>query len=196
MSSATEQSQMSEDELKAAEKLITPAQQGITSAMQDVEQMLPQSHAQVHNVLNDELTQLKDRADIARKKLEGVVSVLRKQRDGLTAQKNIDLAREKADGAQESLLKCEAAEMPYLKGIELLPPDESAKAIADSEAVAVQAEAFINQAKSFIRSKIAETRRYTKDLMAVTTEQLNEIMARVETSSKKLEKFKGDTMER
>ena len=60
---------------------------------------------------------------------------------------------EKMVAAEEALSACQDAEMPFLKGIEVLPTEESSKAISDCEAAAAQAFAAVNQAKTEIRSK-------------------------------------------
>ena len=46
---------------------------------------------------------------------------------------------EKMVAAEEALSACQDAEMPFLKGIEVLPTEESSKAISDCEAAAAQA---------------------------------------------------------
>merc|ERR1740138_455764 len=123
MSSAADQGQMTEDEVSTAEKLITPAQQGIAAAIRIIDTKLQRADGP----MKDELNQCKDRAQSSKKKLDGVVGVLRRQREGLSTQQMLQVAGEKIDRAEQSLTKCQEAEMPFLKGIEVLPPDESNK---------------------------------------------------------------------
>ena len=78
--------------------------------------------------------------------------------------------------AEEALAACQDAEMPFLKGIEVLPPEESTKAIGDCEAAGNKADAALGQAgsgkalsasesceaKMDIRQKQAEVKKFPK----------------------------------
>ena len=88
-----------------------------------------------------------------KKTCEGVLSTMKSQKQGISAQQMAASIVEKVVAAEEALSACQDAEMPFLKGIEVLPTEESSKAISDCEAAAAQAFAAVNQAKTEIRSK-------------------------------------------
>lgn len=75
---------------------------------------------------------------------------MKSQKQGLSAQEMTNSIVEKVLAAEEALAACQDAEMPFLKGIEarhppkslesqVLPPEESSKAIGDCEAAGVGA---------------------------------------------------------
>lgn len=86
--------------------------------------------------------------------------------------------------------------MPFLKGIEILPADESTKAIEDSEAAAVKTDSTINAAKGFLKAKLQEAAKYVKELSVSVTEELTAHQSRLEVVVKKLDMFKKETSER
>merc|ERR1712113_322232 len=105
-------------------------------------------------------------------------------------------ASDKVDKVEECLKACSEAEMPFLKGIEILPGEESTKAIKDSEAAISSSTNAVRAAQNFINNKIQEVRRFSKDVNKSITDDLKEISERLERSNKKLATFKTDTAER
>jgi len=195
MSSAAEQGQMSEDEVASAEKMVTPAHTAITAALRTLE--LKIKAAMTDNVLKDELNKLKEQGLAAKKKLEGVTTVLRKQKEGIAMQQMVAMAIERSEQVEAVLQKCGEAEMPFLKGIEVLPQEESTKAISECEAAGGAAEKVVTGAKAFIRQKVAEASKSTqKESAKSTIEELNLLMQRCEEAAKKLATFKAETLER
>merc|ERR1719193_1497101 len=192
MSSAAEQGQMSEEEIQSAENVVRPARNSIDSAIRTLDQKL----GAADGAMKEELTVMKDKAAGFKKSVESVVSVLRKQRDSLGTREMLRTAGENIDVAEQALTKCTEAEMPFLKGIEILPAEESSKAIKDSETASSKAESAVNTAKNFIKTKLAEVKKYGKELAASVTEELNAHQQRLDAVSKKLTTFKKETSER
>jgi len=118
------------------------------------------------------------------------------KRDSLGTREMLRTAGENIDVAEQALTKCTEAEMPFLKGIEILPAEESSKAIKDSETASSKAESAVNTAKNFIKTKLAEVKKYGKELAASVTEELNAHQQRLDAVSKKLTTFKKETSER
>jgi len=193
MTAAAESGQMSEDEVASAEKLVGPTQTAITQALRTVDGKIK---ATTDGPTKDELNEIKTRATASSKKLQGVVTVLKSQREGLASQQVVLLAGEKVDKAEESLVKCQEAEMPFLKGIEVLPADESTKAIAECDAASSQAGSAIGQAQTFIKTKLAESKKYAQALQKTVTEELTQLQTRLEATAKKLTSFKKETSDR
>mmetsp|Transcript_28031 Transcript_28031/g.48855 ORF Transcript_28031/g.48855 Transcript_28031/m.48855 type:complete len:2072 (-) Transcript_28031:148-6363(-) len=192
MSDAANQGQMSEDEVKSSEELVSPAQKGLT----DVTKLIDTKMKTSSGFMKDELMLMKTRLGDSRKKLEGVTTVLKHQREGIALQQMAGLVTEKVDAAEESLQTCQEAEMPFLKGIEVLPKDESDKAIGESETAAAASNKLLEAAKSFLKGKLGEARRYSKEASKAVIEELNELQQRVDEVGKKLDQFKKETAER
>merc|ERR1719181_306572 len=106
--------------------------------------------------MKDELTAMKSTLSESQKKINEVSSILKRQKEGLTLQSVYQAAYEKVDKAEDSLDKCSEAELSFLKGIEVLPQEESEKAIKESEAAAAEATTLLSQAQGFLRQKLQE----------------------------------------
>jgi len=128
--------------------------------------------------------------------LNDVAKTLKLQREGLELQSTYTAANEKVDKAEDSLDKCGDAELSFLKGIEVLPKDESDKAIKESEAASSASSTLINQATSFLAQKLQEIKRYSPETSKKATEELQELQKRVDEVKKKLTTFKSETQER
>eukprot|EP00931_Biecheleriopsis_adriatica_P033416 TRINITY_DN193_c0_g1_i5.p1 TRINITY_DN193_c0_g1~~TRINITY_DN193_c0_g1_i5.p1 ORF type:complete len:2073 (-),score=714.85 TRINITY_DN193_c0_g1_i5:36-6125(-) len=192
MAVAAESGQMAEEEVANCEKAVTTAQTAVNGAVKSIDEKLRSAQGAV----KDELTTLKDRGVGLRKKCEGVMTTMRAQRIGINAQNVAKLCTEKITAAEEALAACQDAEMPFLKGIEVLPPDESAKAIGDCESACTKAEAASNQAKALIKGKQVESKKYPKELQEKAAKELVELLSRAEACAKKVADFKKETAER
>eukprot|EP00927_Polykrikos_kofoidii_P031606 TRINITY_DN27151_c0_g1_i1.p1 TRINITY_DN27151_c0_g1~~TRINITY_DN27151_c0_g1_i1.p1 ORF type:complete len:2139 (+),score=568.46 TRINITY_DN27151_c0_g1_i1:1-6417(+) len=189
----TEDVQMADDEVTALEQIVGPANSVLTGTMQVIVQ---RSRSVPDGAFRDELEQLKARGMDVRKKLEGIGVKVRGQREGLAAQQALVVAREKTERSEQALVKCQEAELPFLKGLEVLPRDQADKAISDSELAASEAVVMISQAKMFLRAKLAESKRYVKDLSESVTDQLTPFLTRVEASEAQLATFRKEIGER
>lgn len=193
MTSASDAGQMSEDEIVSAEKLLAPANTAIGAAVRLIEQKDKGADA----AMREELQQLRARGMAARTKIVTVQNQLKEQKQSHSARQVASQAAEKVDAAEAEMAKCQEAEMPFLKGIEVLPPDESTKAIGDSEAAAAATEKALNQASAFLKLKIAEAERFSsKTLSKSTVDELKQVQTRVDSLSKKLTDFKKETSDR
>lgn len=187
-----EKGSMSDEEVTSAEEMVAPLQKDILDTLRIVEAKLRTAAGP----MKEELTLIKDRSAVFRKKLESVSAVLKRQKDSKATAQMLSLAAEKVDKVEESLVKCQEAEMPFLKGLEILPQEESTKAISESEKAAATSEAMLNQAKTFIRAKLGEVKRLSPDLLKGVTDELTQQLNRAEAASKKLASFKKETTER
>jgi len=192
MAAASKQGQMSEHDVVSAEKTVIPARASIETVIRQIEAKMRQAVGP----MKEELTAVKSRGTQLKGKIDDVQKTLNGQREGLTAQQAAGLAKEKVEAAEQSLHKCQEAEMPFLKGIEVLPPEESTKAIGESEAAAAEAEAAMNLARTFIRTKLAEAKRFSKDSSKAVSDELMPLQARADAAAGKLANFKKETAER
>jgi len=192
ISTGSDQGQMSEEDVTTTQELVGPAQQAVVAVIKLIEQKMRVAHGPVR----DELLKLQERSLQSKDKIGKVVAVLASQRELLTAHKMVALAAEKVDKAEESLLKCQEAEMPFLKGIEVLPPEESVQAITVSEAAAASSETAISVARIFIKTKCTEAKRYSKEASKIFLEELRKQEAKLDSTASKLSTFRHDTVER
>jgi len=185
--------QMTEEDIKATDGLLGPATGGITETIK-----LAERRARTANdAFKKELESVQERAKQSRDKLEEVRTVLRKQREGLSAQRMLSQAHDKIEKAEEALTATTDAEMPFLKGVENLPQDEALTAIRECETAAGKTETAVDLAKTFLKAKLMDApSRYSKIVAKRIIEELQELQSRVDTVHKKLREFKKDTMVR
>jgi len=192
MSIAAESGQMSEEEIAACTKVAEPAQTAVMAALRDVEGRLRNAQT----AMKEELSSLKDRGLEMKKKCETVMATMRSQRQGINAQQMAASITEKVVLAEEALVLCQDAEMPFLKGIEVLPAEESTKAISDCEAASAKADVALTQARGLIKQKQAESKRFPKELQEKAASELTQLSQRTEACGKKVADFKKETAER
>jgi hypothetical protein len=185
-----EGNQMSEADVESAEGLVKPAQTSYSSVSKTISEKM----ASATGPMRDELNELKKRLGESKKKIDEVSGLVRIQKEGITLQTGYAAAGEKVEKAEEAFKKCSDAELPFLKGIEVLPKDESDVAVKESEEAAAEATKAVNAAESYIRGKLSEIKRYSKVKSAV--EELEELKKTLEAVSKKLTHFKNETKER
>eukprot|EP00927_Polykrikos_kofoidii_P065794 TRINITY_DN61510_c0_g1_i1.p1 TRINITY_DN61510_c0_g1~~TRINITY_DN61510_c0_g1_i1.p1 ORF type:complete len:2086 (-),score=507.96 TRINITY_DN61510_c0_g1_i1:169-6426(-) len=183
---------MTEVEVGAVEKVTNPVHKTLVGIMQAINQRSKGSDS----AMRIELDQMKVHVAKMRSELDKVIQKVRAQRDGLNAEKGVAQARDKVDTTEKALEVCHEAEMPFLKGIEVLPKDESDVAIAASEKAASNALAVLNQAKIFLEAKRKDASRCVKDLAQSLVDQLAPLAARLQTIEGKLEHFFKETGER
>eukprot|EP00929_Paragymnodinium_shiwhaense_P014394 TRINITY_DN1222_c0_g1_i1.p1 TRINITY_DN1222_c0_g1~~TRINITY_DN1222_c0_g1_i1.p1 ORF type:complete len:2051 (-),score=956.61 TRINITY_DN1222_c0_g1_i1:88-6240(-) len=189
---ADDGSQLSEEEVKEIETIVQPAAKALQVAQSALLARMKTADAAV----KEECTLLQKTGNELKKKLEEINGKIASQKQGLTAQTMLSAARDKASNAEKALHKCQEAEMPFLKGIEVLPEEESKVAIRESEQAAQEATATINQTKAYFRQKANESKKYNKELVRSIEEQLKPLQARVDAAEKKLASFKEETAER
>jgi len=192
MTSSAEAGQLTEDEISSAEKVIQPAKAAIENMIRMLEQKLKTSDGP----MKDELVQMKDKTTALKKDLDTVVQLLSKQRQSFATAEMLKSASEKVDKADASLKKCQEAEMPFLKGIEVLPGEESVNAIRECEGAAQKAQSAVNQATTFLKTKLQEAKRLVQDLATSVTEELTAHQTRLDAVAKKVADFKKETSER
>eukprot|EP00927_Polykrikos_kofoidii_P022008 TRINITY_DN20667_c0_g1_i1.p1 TRINITY_DN20667_c0_g1~~TRINITY_DN20667_c0_g1_i1.p1 ORF type:complete len:2068 (-),score=493.97 TRINITY_DN20667_c0_g1_i1:213-6416(-) len=184
---------MSDGDVHAAEKALTPAQQSVASVLRQIDQKLRTADG----AMKTELTQLRERSSQIRKKIDGVNSILKGQKEVIATQQSVQAGSEKLEKVEKALARCQEAEMPFLKGIEVLPPDESAKSISEMEAAAAETSAAVNQAQAFFKTKLAEVKRCNQqDVVKDAADELAELQSRCDGAATKLANFKKETAER
>lgn len=186
-------SEMSEEEVQAVEKVLSPAQSSLLAAIGLIDKKVPTSDA----VTKDELASLKAKANASRAKGQKTTTALKDQRQAIGAKQAIVEAAAKLDKVEKALIKCQDAEMPFLKGIEVLPKEESDQALSESDAAAAETDKELKAAQAFLKAKIADAKKFTsKELAKSCEDELQQVQARADTAAKKLASFSKETAER
>jgi len=185
-------SQMSEEDVKSGEDLVTKARNALSKVMGLIDAKLKGASGP----MKDELSSMRNKLADSTGKVNKIGTVLKSQREGLALQSVYSTAHEKVDKAEEAFAKCGDAELPFLKGIEVLPQEESDKAIKESETAAAESQKLLHDAKTYLSQKAQEIRKYSKATQDTANEELKELNTKVEEISKKLGAFKKDTQER
>merc|ERR1740123_1461150 len=137
MSSGADQGAMSDEELTAAEKFSAPAKASLDNHVRMLEQKMKSAAGGV----KEEISAMKDRALEIKKGLDAVLIVLKKCKEVTAIKDMLREVGEKVNRVEEAVEKCGVAEGPWLKGVEVLPADETAKALAECNAASSQADA-------------------------------------------------------
>eukprot|EP00929_Paragymnodinium_shiwhaense_P000252 TRINITY_DN1004_c0_g1_i13.p1 TRINITY_DN1004_c0_g1~~TRINITY_DN1004_c0_g1_i13.p1 ORF type:complete len:1810 (-),score=847.82 TRINITY_DN1004_c0_g1_i13:335-5695(-) len=148
------------------------------------------------DVVKPEVEKLQKRIEALTKKVEGVNNKIKGQKAEKAATEWAEKAEEHAAKCEASMNKCQDAEMPFLKGMEVLPKEESDEALAESDAASKECTADIGKAKTYLRMRTAELKGFPKDIAESITEQLKPIQARLDKVDTKLQNFKKETAER
>merc|ERR1740139_1411843 len=146
---------MSEDDLTSAEKVAMPAKAGLEAQLR----MLEQKMKTAQGAMKDEITSIKERGAEIKKSMDSAMALLQKQRQSVAVKEMLRMAGEKVDKLDESLEKCGQAELPWLKGVEVLPPGESETALKECATALAMADSAMGQARSFIQSKMTEANK-------------------------------------
>jgi DNA repair exonuclease SbcCD ATPase subunit len=187
-------SQMSEEDVKSSEELVNKARTALATVMKELDAKLKGAGAS--GPMKDELSSMRSRMVESTSNVNKIGTSLKTQREGLALQEVYSTAHEKVDKAEEAYAKCGDAELPFLKGIEVLPQEESDKAIKESETVAAEASKLLQDARTYLSQKVQEIKKYSKETQENASEELKELSSKAEEIAKKLTAFKKDTQER
>eukprot|EP00927_Polykrikos_kofoidii_P076739 TRINITY_DN73779_c0_g1_i1.p1 TRINITY_DN73779_c0_g1~~TRINITY_DN73779_c0_g1_i1.p1 ORF type:complete len:2013 (-),score=491.47 TRINITY_DN73779_c0_g1_i1:180-6218(-) len=191
--------QMTEGEIKEADDAIMEAQSAIQSAQILVDKHVKGVDGKAHAdaKVRQEVKDVQARAKSSLRKLDDVKLTLRIQREGMMVQQVIGAAHEKLDRVEASLLATTDAEMPFLRGIEVLPEDEALHAVGMCQAAQAKADAAMLQARTFFRAKLADfNSKYSAASAKRGIAELNVLQSRVDAAGRKLLDFKKDTTQR
>eukprot|EP00930_Biecheleria_cincta_P047417 TRINITY_DN32870_c0_g1_i1.p1 TRINITY_DN32870_c0_g1~~TRINITY_DN32870_c0_g1_i1.p1 ORF type:complete len:2068 (-),score=548.13 TRINITY_DN32870_c0_g1_i1:205-6408(-) len=189
-----EGTQMSEEDVEGVEKVLRATSEAQSSVSRDIDK----KSLTARGPMQEELAKLKSRASALRSKTDAIRSTMAKQRAGVRLQRSLLDAADRVKRAEDCLTECGEAELPFLKGIEVLPFEECKEAIQKCEAAATKAEKQVAQVRSFLQNKLTEVTGMASDAPAKgkATEQLDGLLERLETCNEKVEEFKKETAER
>jgi len=103
---------------------------------------------------------------------------------------------EKTDALDSMLEMFSAAELPYLKGIEVLPMEESRRSLAAADEACQVVGAAISTARTVIASKHLEIKKFDIKSAKASIEEFAKLTERANSAAQKLGVFKKDTESR
>lgn len=146
--------------------------------------------------LKEELQGMRARISVAEKKLGDVVKMAKASKEKLLAAELLTQAASLVDKAELTLQQASAAELPFLKGIEVLAARDAMTAIAESEQAIASTQKSITEARAFVVKQLAEVKEFTEGPQQTATQQLNLLQKKLDASATKLAEMKRDTAER
>lgn len=190
MLTLSSQIQMCEEELELSERLLKEAQTSLQTWNVDIVKRLPRAAA----AAAAEMRRLKQNGQEHNKKMDQLFQKIKSQRSGLYARQLVKEATAKVVIAEDSLMKCSEAEMPFLKGIEVLPKEESVPALRACDMAIKASLAAEGAALAFLRSKIPEVKRLAIEQSA--NNDMDQLLKRTATCREKIDSFKQETEQR
>mmetsp|Transcript_63686 Transcript_63686/g.177113 ORF Transcript_63686/g.177113 Transcript_63686/m.177113 type:complete len:1974 (+) Transcript_63686:72-5993(+) len=146
--------------------------------------------------LKEELQGMRGRITQAEVKLGQVIRASKEQKERLEASELVAQAIEKVEAAEGAVKSTADAELPFLKGLEVLESGDAQKAIADSEKAATVAQRSVSDARTFAVQKIAEAKQFSSKASESCTKELAALQKRLDASAARLAEMKKDTAER
>jgi len=147
-------------------------------------------------ILKVALSKLIGRAKKAQDKIEAVKAVTKEQRERVTGDSYVKEAQQKTAEVDGALVKVSTAELPFLKGIEVLPLGEATATLKDSEVAAKAVQKAISDARACIATKTLEVRRFTKAVSDSVIEEFQKLTECINAASTRVSQFRRDTEDR
>ncbi|CAE8620017.1 unnamed protein product, partial [Polarella glacialis] len=143
--------------------------------------------------LKGSLSKLVVRAKKAQEKIDSVKASTRVQREKVSAEAFALEAEKKVEAVEAALLKVNEAELPFLKGIEVLPLKEATAIIEESESAAKLVQQALDESQTFVASRTLEIRKFAEDVAKPALERLQASGECNNAASQKLSQFRRDT---
>jgi len=176
---------------KVAESAAAEAQVSIKTATRSLE-----NQKRLEGVSKEEIDKLHARLKQSQEKLDTTVAAMKQRSEKIIVDAIIKESDERVKDAEASVEKLNAAEEPFLRGVEEVPLEEAAKHIADLEAAATAANTAVSGAKTFLAMKRLAAKRLTEASAKVATEQLTAMQSRIDVAAKKTTEVKKAMAER
>lgn len=149
--------------------------------------------AQAAASLKEKFLKLQGRCKKVSEMVEKVTKDTKVQRERVMGSIWVREATEKVEAMEKLAEKAADVEMPFLKGMEVLPLEMALEAITESESVMTNFQKAIADARNFIATKNLELKKFAGDNSKTPAESLTKLSERVNTGASKLASFKKDT---
>ncbi|CAJ1382845.1 unnamed protein product [Effrenium voratum] len=183
-------SQMEQDDITSTAQLLGPAEEDLKNAKLLIAKRL-------NATSKDDLEELHQRVADASAKLTTIRQVLARQEEALAVERALSEVHEKIEQAEEAYLATSEAEMPFLKGLEVLPIQEGMQAVAQCEAACERCEGALDVARKFLNKVETESKtKWSKEGQKHLAAELKKCRDRGEETHQKLRIFKKETRQR
>eukprot|EP00746_Dinoflagellata_sp_MGD_P004215 gnl/MRDRNA2_/MRDRNA2_108125_c0_seq1.p2 gnl/MRDRNA2_/MRDRNA2_108125_c0~~gnl/MRDRNA2_/MRDRNA2_108125_c0_seq1.p2 ORF type:complete len:981 (-),score=319.19 gnl/MRDRNA2_/MRDRNA2_108125_c0_seq1:2931-5873(-) len=182
----------SEEEIKKAQTRGQPAREKQTAAMKFVQEKMRDAKG----MAKTDFEQFLERCTKNQERLTTIGKNLKELRYKKAADECVQKVTDLTPMLDEANAKCSEAEMPFLKGIEILPKEEAAAALEASQTAANTASEVIKEAKAFMQAKNHEVKKYTPEAMKNCQDALGELQKKVDSAFSKLQAFRKDMAQR
>lgn len=142
--------------------------------------------------MRSQFLELKEKCKSAEKVLDEAKESTKEQRERVLTEHFVKEAEKQASEVETAMERVSEAELPFLKGIEVLPLASSQECIKESEAAAESAKALIAQVRTYVAGKNAEIGQFDKAVGEPAKEMLLEVTQRINTASQTLNQFWKD----
>lgn len=142
------------------------------------------------------LEALMQKVKVAQGKVDEMKETTKEQRERVECDNIIQVARARMQSVDEAFTRVDDAEVPYLKGIELLPLDEAQPAVAESEAAVADVQKAINELRAYLSENFTAVKSYAPIVSKVGLQELEALGERREAAVEKLTTFKKQTESR
>lgn len=182
----------SDDSIREMDAAVKSSQQKLS----DVTKSLEKAAISAQGPLKTLLARLLAGAKKSQDKLEEIKSTTQEARERVACEAGIREAQAKLAAVETSFQQVSAAEVPYLKGIEILPVDEATQAVAASEAAIVCVNQAIAEARTFLTGKSLEVRQFVDSVAKSGLKEIAALSKTIEGSVERLGQFKTETAAR
>mmetsp|Transcript_141276 Transcript_141276/g.439060 ORF Transcript_141276/g.439060 Transcript_141276/m.439060 type:complete len:1297 (+) Transcript_141276:2158-6048(+) len=179
----------SNESIMEMDKVVT----GVQATLTEIVESLDSAQQSATGMLKVQLVKLLARAKKCQATIDQMKATTREQRERVQCLTIVQEAKAKLDLVDAAFMKVAEAEVPYLKGIEILPLDEATQAVADSEAAAAAVQKVIQEARTFLASKSLEVKGFVDSVAASSVQELEALAQRNEEAKEKLAQFVKDT---
>ncbi|CAK0822265.1 unnamed protein product [Prorocentrum cordatum] len=160
--------------------------------LKDLQKRVDTTLATVVPGMRPQFLELKEKCKGAEKVLDVAKESTKEQRERVLTEHYVKEAQRQASEVEAAMEKVSEAELPFLKGIEVLPLASSQECIKESEGAAEAAKALIAQVRTYVAGKNAEIGHFDKVMGDPAKEEMLEVTQRINTASQTLNQFWKD----
>jgi ferritin len=179
----------SDESIREMAIAVTNAQKTLT----ETAKALDQAQQGAQGLLKSALVKLLAQTKKSQEKVDEIKAITQEQRERVQVESILKEARSRIDKVDEAFQKVAEAEVPYLKGMDLLPLEEATPAVAACEAAGVVVQQAINDARAFLTTKTLEIRACVASVSKSGLAEVTPLTQRIEAHVEKLSQFKQDT---
>jgi len=187
-----EEATLTEANIKVLDENMTSALVALRPIQQAIQAHMSTPCAKLKASLQD----LLDRRVKTQEKLDKTKVSTKPLREKVLSEVFVKEAEAKAAAVEAAIELTSDAELPYLKGIEVLPLKEATDTVAASETAITAARDAIKQAQDYLRSKTAEVKDFGVDAKKTVTGCFTGLSTNMTDANQKLTVFTKDTAER